>query len=89
VIDTKSGRRLQSRDIPDRIADERPVFSPDGKTLAFGTQHGLCLWQISTGHVRRLIWPGSEGSAPLTFTPDGKKLSVGRNEWVFVLSLAP
>jgi WD40 repeat protein len=51
------------------------AFSPDGMTLTFATyggeegDHGLCLWDVTTGRLRRKLPPESAGV--YAFGPDG------------------
>ena len=57
--------------------DFRPVWSPDGKTIAFASfrygQFDLYTVPFTGGEARRITnFPGSE--IPYTFTPDGKEI---------------
>ena len=56
------------------------TFSPDGKTVAFGTWTTIWLWNLETG-VKLDIPFNVNGLAPgvqhLVFSPDGKKLVSG------------
>ena len=69
-----------------------PVFSPDGKTLAYG-QNGLNLYDLTTGTSRSVIAdqlsdPTPEGFRfpieiywPERYSPDGTKLLVALGHW--------
>src|SRR5512140_490359 len=68
-----------SRDVDDR----NPVFSPDGKTIAFGTQGKadgwpdytrLALLDVASGKVTLLTDGWENGTGGWTFTKDGKAL---------------
>src|SRR5262249_9183407 len=72
-LDGKNVRRLTS----DEGIEANPVFSPDGKTLAFSGQYegNLDIYTIPVtgGSPTRLTWHPSPDLA-LGFTPDGKEV---------------
>ena len=88
LIDTSTGREITT--LTERSGPSNLTFSPDGKTVAFGSRGRIRLWQPETGDsfdiplidnvqniprdVRLNIMP--EISA-LVFSPDGKKLVSG------------
>lgn len=88
LIDTSTGRETAT--LTERSGPSNLTFSPDGKTVAFGSRGRIRLWQPKTGDsfdiplidnaqniprdVRLNIMP--EISA-LVFSPDGKKLVSG------------
>jgi hypothetical protein len=51
----------------------RPVFSPDGKQIAFRAPAGLCILDLESRKTRTLLPPGQVDSG-LTFAPDGESL---------------
>lgn len=70
----------------------RPVFSPDGGTLAYGRE-GLNLFNLSTG-VSSLVIPNQYGEPlpggalfpieiyePVSYSPDGRKLLLALGHW--------
>ncbi len=59
----------------------RLAFSPDRKMLASASYpwEPVCLWDASTGKLRRQFQPGGDGSVhAIGFAADGKLLVVGR-----------
>jgi Tol biopolymer transport system component/DNA-binding winged helix-turn-helix (wHTH) protein len=71
--DGRSARWISHANSPDR----QPVFSPDGKHVAFASNRdgNMNLWQISldTGAIRRLTESRATDYDP-GFSPDGKRL---------------
>ncbi|MCA1557109.1 MAG: WD40 repeat domain-containing protein, partial [Acidobacteria bacterium] len=53
----------------------RPVFSPDGKTLASATDKDIKLWDISTGQVRQTLSGHTGDVLELNYSPDGTILA--------------
>jgi WD40 repeat protein len=53
-----------------------PVFSPDGKMLAFGDEDAIVLWDLITEQAR-LKLSGCRQARAWTFSPDGASLAVG------------
>src|SRR5262245_42810230 len=56
------------------------TLSPNGKTLVAYDKEALIFWDVETGHEIKTL-PGSKGPLYLYFSPDGKTLAVGRNDW--------
>src|SRR5712692_7079196 len=81
-LETLAARRLTSPGIP---GDFNPVFSPDGKTLAFnrGSQGVTSIYTlpVAGGEERRLI-TGSQLGWGLAWTPDGRNIVFGRAGWL-------
>ncbi|MHC4473543.1 MAG: WD40 repeat domain-containing protein, partial [Planctomycetota bacterium] len=69
------------------------AFSPDGKTLAIGGDHGsVVLWNLAAGRVRRREELPTEQRGhlvSLAFSPDGSVLAVGpQNALVYLMDPA-
>jgi Tol biopolymer transport system component/DNA-binding winged helix-turn-helix (wHTH) protein len=81
-LDTLAARRLTSPGIP---GDYNPVFSPDGKTLAFnrGSQGVTSIYTVPVagGEERRLI-TGPQFGWGLAWAPDGRNIVFGRAGWL-------
>src|SRR5947208_959886 len=81
-LDGKNVRRLTS----DIGVESHPVFSPDGKTLAFSAQYDgntdVYTLPIEGGQPKRLTWhPGAD--IVRGFTPDGKAVVFSSPRHVF------
>jgi hypothetical protein len=84
---------------PDIQGSYHPIFSPDGKTLAYA-RDGLNLYSLSTGVSKLVIedqfgdtmpngfrWP-IETYAPESYSPDGTKLLLALGHWELLPSHA-
>lgn len=80
VIDTRTG---ETERVTDRNGNvEEPVFSPDGRTVAFYSDRDgaarIWLWSRSERRLRRLtdaiVRPSLFSNAHLRWTPDGRRL---------------
>jgi tricorn protease len=81
-LDGKNVRRLTS----DIGIEARPVFAPDGKSIAFSAQYDgnmdVYVIPVEGGAPRRLTWhPGPD--VALGFTPDGKEVLFASPRHVF------
>jgi WD40 repeat protein len=68
-----------ARDAPRRggAGTNALVFSPDGRSLAADTGHGVTVWDVPTGRevltlASRQVWVNS-----LAYSPDGRRLAAG------------
>ncbi|MBW4432670.1 MAG: AAA-like domain-containing protein [Pelatocladus maniniholoensis HA4357-MV3] len=52
------------------------AFSPDGKTIASGSNYTIKFWDITTGQVIKTL-AGNEGVKSVAFSPDGKIIASG------------
>ena len=81
-LETLAVRKLTSPGLP---GDYNPVFSPDGKTLAFnrGSQGVTSIYTMPAkgGEERRLI-SGSQYGWGLAWTSDGREIVFGRAGWL-------
>ncbi|MEJ7710645.1 MAG: WD40 repeat domain-containing protein [Pyrinomonadaceae bacterium] len=81
-----SGVRLQAK-----LTGQRGMFpggfSPDGRTLATGSNTGpAMLWDTATGQLRTTLTETSS-SGPITFSPDGRMLATSGVKKVKLLNL--
>ena len=78
ITDVSTGKELET--LMEEGVPWALTFSPDGKTVAFGTWTTIWLWNLETG-VKLDIPFNVNGLAPgvqhLVFSPDGKKLVSG------------
>jgi WD40 repeat protein len=67
------------------------AFSPDSTTLAAETSsHGIGLWEVATGRLRRTLAGHRAKILSLAFTPDGRSLVSGSDDTTaLVWDLAP
>lgn len=75
-----SGVRNLTKDL---ALDKFPVWSPDGKQIAFastkfsGSKFGLCVMDADGRNARQLL-PPDLGDTPHSWTPDGRKIAITR-----------
>jgi WD40 repeat protein len=79
LLDLETGKvRASFGDIRTGIASL--AYSPDGKTLAIGTDNpGLQLWDIATGNM---IHGMVDMAFATAFSPDGKMVAAGKRDWI-------
>jgi WD40 repeat protein len=53
------------------------AWSPDGQTIAGGTDRHICLWDAGTGQTRLLVEDPEEPTTALAFSPDSATLASG------------
>ena len=63
----------------------RPMFSPDGKTLANGSGRRVELWDAVTGELKRTFTGHTQGISDVAFSPDGKTLASGSGDGTVLL----
>ena len=57
------------------------AFSPDGRTLAAGGEHGsLRLWDPTSGQLLRTLQTQSDDVSSVAFSPDGRTLASGKED---------
>ncbi|HKB06514.1 MAG TPA: protein kinase [Gemmataceae bacterium] len=84
VADDREVRRIASGPIAE---GDNLYFSPDERfLLAFGDGHTLRVWRVSDGQPTLRDEP--RGCNNPAFSPDGRHLAVGRQEWVLCFELA-
>ena len=75
-LSAKSPHPMSSFFVP---ADVKSIaFSPDGKTLASGSNMGIQLWSVATGHGSPLT--KTAGTNSVAFSPDGTLLASGNQD---------
>ena len=74
LTDVSTGKELAT--LTDIEAPSSLTFSPDGKTVAFGSAGKISLWNIETG----VLFDIFSAASVLAFSPDGKKLVGGTME---------
>ena len=57
------------------------AYSPDGRILAAGTNHGsAAVWNAATGHqLATFVPPGDPGVTSMAFSPDSRTLAIGED----------
>ena len=64
------------------------AFSPDGKMLATGDDHGTVLWDLATGRQIRSFSASFGAVNSVAFSPDGKMLATGDDHGTVLWDLA-
>jgi hypothetical protein len=91
VLDARTGSSLRKISTGGFVM-ARPVFSPDGRSLAVATldRSGsgtgtLALWEVSTGRKRWVFRGVSASAGALAFSADGQVLASGHEDTTVVL----
>jgi WD40 repeat protein len=90
VWDASTGRTWWERPKAAKVT-ARPVFSPDGRTLAVATfDHAAAvahvrLWDVAAGRVRREFVGHTAPVSTLAFSPDGRVLASGAGDTTLLL----
>ena len=83
-FDPASGKELPTLRVPEDAEAERlscQAYSPDGRTLAAGTDTGdIYLWELSTTKLRGVLKGHQNGVVCLDFSSDGARLISGSQD---------
>jgi WD40 repeat protein len=71
LIDAATGKPLDEHQFPGVRGVFRVHFSPEGKTLAIGTERGIVLWDLAAGKQRHFL---DGANFTFAFAPDSKSL---------------
>ena len=84
AVGTEDGVRLidartlaPQRTLPGGGGQEFVSFSPDGRWLAAGGARGAWVWELASGHFRRLATPGGLATSGVVFLAGGHRVLVG------------
>lgn len=76
IVDVADRRERLRLAPPEKICSA--VFSPDGKQLATGQEHGsMTFWDSRTGVKAREFKPHASAVNPVAFSPDGSLIATG------------
>jgi len=56
------------------------AMSPDGKLIAYGTDSGVCIWDVQTGELVRTLENYQQRAAVVAISPDSKLLAFGNDQ---------
>lgn len=76
LVDGRESRSFRGPSRPNWV--QRPfAISPDGRTLLFGTEGNIQLWETASGRVRRTLSGHTSLISDGAFAPDGRTLLSG------------
>jgi WD40 repeat protein len=81
VSDGEDSRNAHNRFVLDVSRVLAVAFSPDGRTLAAGTEENeITLWDPRTGEIRKRLADHEDAVSSIAISPDGKTLASGSDD---------
>jgi WD40 repeat protein len=72
LLDAESGQVVRSFGAPSQGGTRRAFFTPDGSTIVAGSKDGtIRVWEVETGHLRRVIPTGTGSLEDLAIAGGG------------------
>jgi WD40 repeat protein len=80
-VDRITGREVARFVAPGTKGFGTIAYSPDGRLIAAGDGHSMCLWEVTSGRLLRTVDQVHGGDVDnLTFSPDGRLLASSRSD---------
>jgi WD40 repeat protein len=80
-VDRITGREVARLVAPGTKGFGTIAYSPDGRLIAAGDGHSMCLWEVTSGRLLRTVdQVHGGGVGNLTFSPDGRLLASSRSD---------